>query len=412
MTNINTCPCSVSYPTIVKSLTDLQEKNKKDIYLYFNKELNKTTAVYRCTRKKFEDKDYCWKHWDTYSKNKSKILLFSDVKDDPKSRIATIDDDFYSKKKKNYSKKNNNSNLINILLNMDIPNEPELLKNIEDIVNNFKKKCSYNSDSSLQKFIADSGGNIDLDSEDDEMYNNISHNKIPESEFKIKIEHNIKKKDSFIDDDNANYESDNKSNKYVAKLNSDNENDENTDSENDENTDNENDENTDNENDENTDNESNQYISTHPSITKSSSESDSDDDSDNESNQSVPKSPSITKSSSESDSDDDSEAELECEEIKSIDGKTYAIDRNTNNVYSIDTSAELGVLTEVKSNLSPIIEDDKYYIISKKYEYKSKQCLKCEISNLLFYDTKRRSFIGKIIKNNEGIDKLIKKEKL
>ncbi len=391
MTNINTCPCSVSYPTIVKSLTDLQEKNKKDIYLYFNKELNKTTAVYRCTRKKFEDKDYCWKHWDTYSKNKSKILLFSDVKDDPKSRIATIDDDFYSKKKKNYSKKNNNSNLINILLNMDIPNEPELLKNIEDIVNNFKKKCSYNSDSSLQKFIADSGGNMDLDSEDDETYKNITQNKIPESEFKINIEHNIKKKESFVDDEHAKSD---------------------TDSENDDGTDSENDDGTDNENDNDTDNESNQDVPKSPSITKSSSESESDDDSDNESNQYVPKSPSITKSSSESESDDDSEAELECEEIKSIDGKTYAIDRNTNNVYSIDTSTELGVLTEVKSNLSPIIEDDKYYIISKKYEYKSKQCLKCEISNLLFYDTKRRSFIGKIIKNNEGIDKLIKKDKL
>ncbi len=91
------CPCSVKYPTIVKSFNDILNK-KRDVYLY--NEDGKVSAFYKCTRKTYDSEKYCWKHWDTHKKDPTKIKFYTDIINSKNARIATVNDDYYSKKKK------------------------------------------------------------------------------------------------------------------------------------------------------------------------------------------------------------------------------------------------------------------------------------------------------------------------
>ncbi len=245
-----------------------------------------------------------------------------------------------------------------------------MFEQISKLVENFKTE-EYQSDDSIKNLIINS--NLDSDS-DDEIIDNIIKNKgsdndscndTSDTESDNDSEDNDSTKDSTKDSNKGKcVKSDTKVVANLIKVEPDNE-------------------------------------STH------NSDNEEEDEEDEEDEEEVEEVEEVEETVVESDNESE-ESEIECEEIKSRSGESYALDQKTNIVYSIEDTEELGTYTAVEYNKAPFENNGIYYIIAKEHEYKNKTYIKCIISDLLFHNTNKRSFIGTIVKNKSGVEKLIR----
>lgn len=117
---------------------------------------------------------------------------------------------------------------------------------------------------------------------------------------------------------------------------------------------------------------------------------------------------------SSNEEDESSEEEVECEEIKTIDGRTLYLDPINNKIYNPEgdnSGNEFANFIEVEYKKAPIKYKEKYYICGVKFEYEDTEYIKCKLTNKVFSFDEPHEFIGKITEKKGEIKlKKVKKK--
>ena len=128
------CPASVRIQTYGNAAKHIENNDKGELVLYENK------AYYACTRPSYENCDLCWRH-----SNAQDVLNFSEIKE--KGCILTKDHPYFNKYR---SKNKKSSTEKSDKYTIEVPNDTDLIKKIEELITNYsnnKKKTEISTDS-------------------------------------------------------------------------------------------------------------------------------------------------------------------------------------------------------------------------------------------------------------------------
>ena len=307
----------------------------------------------QCSRKAYESNHYCWKH----STCDNKLNFFDDIINNSSTKKAELSD---------FKKVQKKSNIGNLLSPNGATNNKQILRiKMTDII--------------FEKFL-------EIKKELEEIESNTSIKKVKtlEETFEFTKSNNLDNDESDTDEQISILTkkkldlSSNEKSKESDNEESDNEESENEESDNEESVIEESDSET-------TDNQ----------IQKELLENDSDNDDMN--------------------SEDDSDDEADCEEITTQNGIKLYLDKESKNIYKLDSSGE-GVLTgtfkEVNDSKSACLYQGKYYAIAE--DIGSKNQFRCTITNRVYEKKKNNKLalcIGRAKQGENNIWHIITKKK-
>lgn len=147
------CQASVKYTTINKAFLAVND-GKKDVYILRRNDNGKIKeiAVSACSRTCYSQQEYCYKHFESYTNDPSRIIYHkTDILKNKFARKATSDDSFFKKKGKRgknsadqlkafKDKFGKNSSILKTMSN------PELLSKVEQFATALLKQLEESED--------------------------------------------------------------------------------------------------------------------------------------------------------------------------------------------------------------------------------------------------------------------------
>ena len=318
----------------------------------------------QCSRKAYESEHYCWKH----STCDNKLNFFDDIINNSSTKKAELSDFKKVQKKSNIGNllspngTASNKQILRIkMTNIIFEKFLEIKKELEEI----ESKPNVKKDKTLEEtFEFTNSNNSDNDESDTDEQISILTKK------KLNLSSNVKSKES------DNEESDNEESGNEESNNEESGNEES--------------------NNEESDNEESDNEESDTQIQKESLENDSDND------------------DIDSD-DDDSDDEADCEEITTQNGIKLYLDKESKNIYKLDSSGE-GVLTgsfkEVNDSKSACLYQGKYYAIAE--DIGNKNQFRCTITNRVYEKKKNSNLalcIGRAKQGENNVWHIITKKK-